>query len=184
MKYKGRKLGISTIGCLALYYGVAYWLPASNSIFLGKVSKAFRAFLCRHIFQHCGKNVNVERKANFGCGLGIELGDGSGLGVGCVIPCDTRIGKFVMMGPKCRILNQNHNFDRTDIPMCNQGLGPKLHCVIEDDVWIGREVLITPGRLIRKGSIVGCGCVLSKDFPEYSIIGGNPPRLIRSRKAE
>lgn len=181
MRFKGRKTGIFTICCLALYYGVAYWLPASNSFFLGKVSKNFRAFLCGHIFLHCGKGVNVERKANFGCGVGVELGDESGLGVGCVVPSDTRIGNYVMMGPNCRILHQNHNFGRTDIPMCHQGLGPKLPTVIEDDVWIGRDVLITPGRVIRKGSIVGCGCVLSKDFPEYSIIGGNPPRLIRSR---
>ena len=54
--------------------------------------------------------------------------------------------------------------------------------VIEDDVWIGRNVIMTPGRLIKKGSIIAAGCVLSKDFPEYSIVGGNPSKLIRIRK--
>lgn len=151
------------------------------TVFPWKGVEEFPRFPVRTHIPALWKGVNVERKANFGCGLGVELGDESGLGVGCVVPSDTRIGNYVMMGPNCRILHQNHNFGRTDIPMCHQGLGPKLPTVIEDDVWIGRDVLITPGRVIRKGSIVGCGCVLSKDFPEYSIIGGNPPRLIRSR---
>ena len=35
---------------------------------------------------------------------------------------------------------------------------------------------------VKKGIIVGMGSVLTKDFPEYSIVGGNPVKLIRSRK--
>ena len=40
---------------------------------------------------------------------------------------------------------------------------------------------MTPGRRVRKGSIIAAGSVLTKDFPEYSIVGGNPARLIKSR---
>ena len=87
-----------------------------------------------------------------------------------------------MMGPNVYILAQNHRFDRLDIPMCQQGHTPKATTVIEDDVWIGRDVLMTPGRTIKTGSIIAGGCVLCKDFPEYSIVGGNPSRLIKSRK--
>ena len=57
-----------------------------------------------------------------------------------------------------------------------------VQTIIEDDVWIGMNVLMTPGRHIRTGSIVGAGCLLCKDFPEYSIIGGNPSKLIKTRK--
>lgn len=85
------------------------------------------------------------------------------------------------MGPNCVILPHNHNFNRTDIPMCHQGLAPKLQTRIEDDVWIGRDVLMTPGRVIKKGSIIAGGCVLCKNFPEYSVVGGNPSKLIKSR---
>lgn len=42
--------------------------------------------------------------------------------------------------------------------------------------------MIAPGRHIKKGSIIAMGCILTKDFPEYSIIGGNPSQLIRNRK--
>jgi maltose O-acetyltransferase len=59
---------------------------------------------------------------------------------------------------------------------------PRKKTVIEDDVWIGQNVIFTPDRYVKKGSIIAAGCVLSKDFPEYSIIGGNPPRLIGARE--
>jgi len=45
--------------------------------------------------------------------------------------------------------------------------------VIEDDVWIGARVIILPGVTIHKGAIVGAGAVVTKDVPEYAIVGGN-----------
>lgn len=181
MVLRGRTFKFSTLIYLIIYYGIAYWLPGSYFPLLGGASKQFRAFLCRHIFRYCGKDVNIERRANFGSGLDIELGDESGIGINCSIPSNTVIGKFVMMGSNCVILPHNHNFNRTDIPMCHQGLAPKLQTIIEDDVWIGRDVLMTPGRVIKKGSIIAGGCVLCKNFPEYSVVGGNPSKLIKSR---
>jgi len=53
--------------------------------------------------------------------------------------------------------------------------------IIEDDVWIGRQVIMSPGRHIKEGTIIAAGTVLSKDFPEYSIVGGNLSRLIKYR---
>jgi maltose O-acetyltransferase len=128
-----------------------------------------------------GRGVNVERRANFGSGRDLEIGDNSGLGINCCIPSNTVIGSNVMMGPNCFIIGINHKFDRTDIPMIKQGATEAKQTVIEDDCWIGRDVTITPGRHISKGSIIGACCVLTKDFPEYSIVGGNPSRLIKSR---
>lgn len=85
------------------------------------------------------------------------------------------------MGPNCFILSQNHDFSRTEIPMRLQGFRERARTIIEDDVWIGRDVLMTPGRTIKRGTIIGARCLLCKDFPEYSIVGGNPSRLIRYR---
>lgn len=42
-------------------------------------------------------------------------------------------------------------------------------------------MLITPGKHIKKGTIIAGGTVLTKDFPAYSIVGGNPSILIKSR---
>ena len=87
-----------------------------------------------------------------------------------------------MMGPNCYVHSKKHRFDRIDIPMRLQGYYDNIGgLIIEDDVWIGRDVSILPGRRIARGSIIGANCVLTKDFPEYSIVGGNPGRLIRIR---
>lgn len=126
--------------------------------------------------------MNIERGAFFGNGFNMEIGDNSGLGINCIIPNSTIIGNNVMMGPNCRILERNHCHSRTDIPMNLQGDTDGKQTRIEDDVWIGVNVLMMPGRTIRKGSIIAGGCVLTKDFPEYSIVGGNPSKLIKNRK--
>ena len=165
--------------CLLLYYGIAYWLPNSYSVLGGG---KFRAFLCRRIFKKCGKNVSIERKAFFGSGRNVELGDNSGIGVGCTIPPSIKIGNNVMMAPQCFLLSStSHRYDLVDVPMCQQGTKENGDIVIEDDCWIGLRSIVIAGRTIRRGSILAAGTVLVKDFPEYSIIGGNPSVLIKSR---
>lgn len=163
-----------------LYYHFAIHLPQRTHIG-GAISCKIRRSICRHIFEYCGTNVNIEHGARFGAGTKIRIGNNSGIGVNAVIPNGSHIGDNVMMGPYCYIHERNHNFERTDIPMMLQGFLPGKPVVIDDDVWIGRNVTIMVGRHIAKGSIVAANCVLTKDFPAYSVIGGNPSKLIRSR---
>lgn len=150
--------------------------------FVGRFFRRLRGAVCRRIFKSAGKDINIERKAFFGLGTGIVIGDYSGIGPNCHVPSDTVIGNYVMMAPNCYILNRNHRVDNLDTPMVMQGDTERKTTVIGDDVWIGRNVLMTPGRHISNGTIIAAGCVLCKDFPAYSIVGGNPSRLIKSRK--
>ena len=145
------------------------------------IGGAIRRALCKNIFKEMGRNVNIERRAHFGNGNGIVIGDNSGIGINCNIPNNTIIGNNVMMGPNCFILSMNHNFDRTDIPMNRQGMTTRKQTVIGNDVWIGRDVTMTPGRNIAEGTVIAACCVLTKDFPAYSVVGGNPSRLLKSR---
>lgn len=176
MKIKGGNISIKRVLFLCLYYGFTRHLPR----FL--FGKEMRYWCCKHIFKHCGKNVNIERGAYFGTGADVRIGDNSGLGIICWVPSNITIGSEVLMGPDVTILDRNHEFKRTDIPIGRQGDTERKPTIIEDDVWIGCQVLIMPGKTIKQGSIIAGGCVLCKDFPAYSIIGGNPSRLIRSRK--
>lgn len=180
MKIRNKEIAISKIICYILYYNFAIYLPESRKYY--RMGGRIRLFLCKRIFKKCSNTANIERGARFGTGLNVEIGEYSSIGVDAVIPSNTIIGDYVMMGPNCHILAQNHNFKDTETPMMYQGFLRNYQTVIEDDVWIGRNVLMTPGRHIAKGSIIAAGCVLTKDFPEYSIVGGNPGKLIRSRK--
>lgn len=125
---------------------------------------------------------NIDRKAYFGNGMNIEMGDYSSIGANSVIPNNTIIGKFVMMAPEIHIVANNHNFNKTDIPMCFQGsIEGQTPTIINDDCWIGVRAIFTPGHTIGEGSIIAAGAVVTKNIEPYSIVGGNPAKLIRKR---
>lgn len=184
MKYKKKEFRLSQIFFLALYYGIAQHLPSSSCVFgqIGRLSNWFRYYCVKHIFKKCGEHVNIERRAHFASGLDVEIGNYSGIGVNAQIPNGTIIGDYVMMGPNCFILDVNHNTSNIQVPMCQQGMTEKKITRIGNDVWIGRDVQMTPGRTISDGTIIAMAAVLTKDFPPYSIVGGNPAKIIKSRK--
>lgn len=175
------KVPFRTAFCYIVYRCFAKWLPGSDRGHFGELCCHFRYVLCKHIFAFCGRNVKIEQNVDFGYGYRIRIGDNSGMGKNAVIPDGTTIGNNVMMGANCYIHVRNHAFQRTDIPMIQQGFQDYKYTTIEDDVWIGRDVVILPGRTIAQGSIVAANCVLVKDFPPFSVIGGNPSVLIKSR---
>ena len=146
------------------------------------ISTELRYIAVKLMFKEVGKSVNIERNANFGLGRGIEIGDYSGIGLNCIVPSNIKIGQYVMMGPDVLFLSQNHKFSDTIEPMALQGFQKKKIHIIEDDVWIGTRSVILPGIRICKGAIVATGSIVTKDVPEYAIVGGNPAKLIKYRK--
>lgn len=87
-----------------------------------------------------------------------------------------------MMGPECLFYTINHEHSRTDIPMIEQGMTKPKKIVIKNDVWLGSRVIVLPGVTIGEGSIIGTGTVLTKSVPPYSIVAGNPGKIVRNRK--
>ena len=181
MKIFNHEIPLKKLFYLAIYYGLAQYLPDSYSLVFGGVSNKIRVFCCKHIFKKCGHIRTINRRVNFGSGRNIEIGDESGIGARATIPSNVIMGDHVILSRDCLILPRNHRFDRIDIPLNDQGLLPDKQTIIEDDCWIGLRTLLTPGRHISKGTIVGMGSVLTKDFPPYSIVGGAPAKFIRSR---
>ena len=51
--------------------------------------------------------------------------------------------------------------------------------VISDDVWIGCLSIVLPGITIGEGAIIGAGSVVTKDVPSWTIVAGNPAKVIR-----
>ncbi len=167
---------------LALYYGILTYLPSSYTPVIGPVCNSLRIWCCRHIFARCGKVATINRKAYFGNGSKVEIGDNSGIGARCEIPRDIRIGDNVMMAQDVLILNENHRTSSTEIPMNMQGKEPRQICTIGNDCWIGARAIIVPGACVADGTIVAAGAVVTHTHPPYSVVGGNPARVIRTRK--
>lgn len=154
-------------------------MPPSDSRFsLG--SKRIRAFCGKLILRECGTNVNIEKGAHFSSEM--SLGNNSGIGINAQIAPYVSIGNDVMMGPDCMMYTVNHGTERTDLPMWRQEYTKPKPIVIEDDVWIGSRVIILPGVHVGKGSVIGAGAVVTKNIEPYSVVGGNPAKLIRKRE--
>lgn len=154
-----------------LYNVFAKNLPLSNSKYnIGQ--KHLRYFLCKHFVDYMGENVNIEKGATFP--YSVRIGNNSGLGLRCEINGPVDIGNNVLMAPDVIIYTQNHAFKQKNIPIIEQKYYPTKKVKIDDDVWIGRRVIILPGVHIGKGAVIGAGAIVAKDIPEYAIAVGNP----------
>ncbi|MDJ0396360.1 CatB-related O-acetyltransferase [Rhodococcus sp. G-MC3] len=104
----------------------------------------------------------------------------------------TEIGRYVSIGPGVRRIGAAHPL--TDISMhpfwYNAALGfvdssadvYRSKCSVGHDSWIGANVVILPGcTSIGIGAVVGAGSVVTRDVPAFTIVAGNPARIVRSR---
>lgn len=116
-------------------------------------------------------------------GAGLKIGDNSNVGPYCYLGCGggIEIGSHVMMSPRVSLHSENHNFERLDLSMKDQGV-TRSPIVIEDNCWLASGSIILSGVRIGQGSIVAAGAVVTKDVPPYSIVGGIPAKVIGWRQ--
>lgn len=166
-----------------LYYGLAKHLPKSTVPVVGKMSSALRRWCCKHLFASCGTKLNVEQGAYFGNGKDVKVGTYVGFGKDFVMHNRLlTVDDYLMMGEEVMFLGGGHGFDRLDLPMGEQASKEKTPLHIAGDVWIGARVIILPGcRRIGHGAIVGAGSVVTKDVPDYAVVGGNPAKVLKYR---
>ena len=117
------------------------------------------------------------------CKNKMSIGDHTWIGQNCFLHSagGITIGKAVGIGPMVKILTSVHKEEK-DL------LKPIIFCdlkfnevVIKDGCDIGMGSIILPGVKIEEGSIVGAGSVVTKDIPPYSVVVGNPAKVLRKR---
>jgi len=134
---------------------------------------------------HAGRGVVLWAKSH------LSIGENCYIGRESQIECDAEIGHHVIMANRVSFVGRyDHNYQQVGTPTRLakeirdddydwRGLGLKV--VVGDDVWIGYGAIILSGVTLGEGSIVASGSVVTKDVPPYTIVGGNPARLITTR---
>lgn len=108
----------------------------------------------------------------------VKIGNGTIIGISSVIIGPVEIGNGVMLAQHVVASGLNHEYKDVDISPGRQ----KVECkkiTIEDDVWVGANAVITAGITIGKHTIVGAGSVVTKSVPAYSVVAGNPAKIIK-----
>jgi acetyltransferase-like isoleucine patch superfamily enzyme len=136
-----------------------------------------------------GDNCTIERHVFFNANGAfnpkhtIIIGDKTFIGNGCEfnIAQNITIGYHCAIASGCKFIDHNHGFDTQNVFI---GLQPAQNAPIkiEDDVWLGVNVVVLKNVHIGQGAIVGAGSVVTKSIPPYEIWGGVPAVKIRNRK--
>lgn len=91
------------------------------------------------------------------------------------------IGANSLIGPEVKMRTADHVFSDPNSLIRKQGHAPK-DIIIEDNCWLGANVIVLGGVKVGKGSVFGAGSIISKDFPSMSIAVGVPARVIKFRE--
>lgn len=93
--------------------------------------------------------------------------------------CLISVGARTLIGPNCSFYSGTHPTDPT---IRNGTKGPESGkpITIGEDCWFGGNVIVLPGVTIGQGSTMGAGSVVTKDVPPYSVVVGNPARVVRT----
>ena len=127
-----------------------------------------------------GKRSVVESFSCINNAVGdVVIGDYTRIGLHCTVIGPVTIGNHVNLAQGITVSALNHNFEDTRLRIDEQGVNTS-EIIIDDDVWIGANAVITAGVHIGRHSVVAAGAVVTKDVPEYSVVGGVPAKVIRT----
>ena len=117
-------------------------------------------------------------------GVGLSVGDDTYIGPRCLLGAGggITIGRRVTFGAGVHLLAENHAFRDAERPIQDQGV-TRMGIVVEDDVWIGNNVIVLDGVRVGRGAVVGAGAVVWRDVAPFAVAAGNPARVIGARGA-
>jgi maltose O-acetyltransferase len=139
-----------------------------------------RTVLKRLVGIEMGERCAFERGVHITARGGVRLGRNCNINDGVLLDGGggLEIGSHVNVSPEALLLTTEHDPDSPTFE------GRSRRVVIGDRVWIATRAVILPGTTIGEGAVVAAGAVAVGDIPAWSIVAGNPARVIRSRPRE
>ena len=111
----------------------------------------------------------------------VTIGDHTRIGIHCTVIGPVCIGSHVNLAQGITVTALNHNYQDVTQRIDEQGVSTSP-VVISDDVWIGANAVILPGVTIGRHAVVAAGAVVTKDVPDYCVVGGVPARVVKTIK--
>jgi acetyltransferase-like isoleucine patch superfamily enzyme len=120
-----------------------------------------------------------------GVGGRIEIGDCTSIAGYCVLSAAVRvsIGRGVLFARNVYIADHRHGFELADRAILDQPLEDLRAVVVEDDAWLGQNVVLLPGVTVGRGAVVGANSVIREDVPPRCVVAGAPGRVVRQLPA-
>lgn len=146
--------------------------------FLPPSRKGERKEILRRIFCAVGEHCIINPPFRCDFGKNIRIGDNftGNFNLTILDEAEVVIGNNVFIGPNTSLCTVIHSLDpeaRNNGVMCAHPI------YVEDNVWIAANVVVLPGITIGKGAVIGAGSVVTKDVPPFTLVAGNPARVIR-----
>lgn len=141
-------------------------ISLGNNVSIGDYSKVVVSTTLNHIGKYIriGNNVGIGEYAYLGGAGGLEIGD------------DCIIGQYFSCHP------ENHNFQALDIAIRHQGVS-RSGITLGRNCWVGAKVILLDGVSVGDHSIIAAGAVVTRSFPAYSVLGGVPARVLKTRSS-
>ena len=140
-----------------------------------------RIKVLQKLFKTDQSDFNIEQPFYCDYGPHISFGKDFYMNVACVILDCAKVtfGDRVFVGPQVGFHTAEHPLD---LKMRAKGYETARPIVVGDDVWVGAGAQILSGVTIGTGTIIGAGSVVTKDVPAYSVVAGNPAKIIKTIK--
>ncbi len=136
-----------------------------------------REALLKDIFGNVGENVWIVPPLTAAVGKYVSIGEGTYANMNLTLIDDWQItiGKHVLIGPNVTLCTTGHSIH----PKHRADGMYSFPITIEDNVWLGANVIVLPGVTIGENSVIGAGSVVTKDIPANVIAFGSPCKVYR-----
>lgn len=144
--------------------------------------------MCIHENVTYGRDLRVGRGVVVSSPHGLNIGDAVSIGPYSVVQVDGEIGDYALIGMGVQIVGRDdHAIDEVGVPyvlstwVSDRPATTRDRVVIGRDVWIGGRATVLGGVTIGEGALIGSASVVTSDVPPYSIVVGNPARVVGER---